>query len=276
VGKEPTPDSEIARKFCHDQVHSAIFLAMARFARVVVVDVPHHVTQRGNARQLILSNDADRVAYLELLRQYSALHGLSLLGYCLMSNHVHMIAVPRTAEALAQTLKQTHGRYAAYWNARNSSSGHVWQGRFYSCPLDETHLWRALRYVELNPVRAAMVSAAEQWRWSSAAAHCGAVAPDTLMEMERWQKRWTVAEWRAHLAAGETSTDVTALRQYTHTGRPLGSAEFVAALEHSTLRPLVPRGNWGQTGHSPFSWRTSSKTSHLSQSSEARRLFSSR
>jgi len=155
------------------QVLSAIFLAMARFARVVVVDVPHHVTQRGNARQIILSNDADRVAYLELLRQHSALHGLSLLGYCLMSNHVHMIAVPRTAEALAQTLKQTHGRYAAYWNARNSSSGHVWQGRFYSCPLDETHLWRALRYVELNPVRAAMVSAAEQWRWSSAAAHCG-------------------------------------------------------------------------------------------------------
>lgn len=130
---------------------------MARFARVVAVDVPHHVTQRGNARQVILSNDADRGAYLELLRQYSELHWLSVLGYCLMSNHVHLIVVPCSAEAMAQTLKQTHGRYASYWNARNSSSGHVWQGRFYSCPLDESHLWKALRYVELNPVRAGMV-----------------------------------------------------------------------------------------------------------------------
>lgn len=214
---------------------------MARFARVVVVDVPHHVTQRGNARQVILSDDADRFAYLELLRQYSELHRLSVLGYCLMSNHVHLIVVPRTAEALAQTLKHTHGRYASYWNARNSLNGHVWQGRFYSCPLDEIHLWRALRYVELNPVRAAMVTGAEQWPWSSAATHCGSGVPETLLEMERWRKRWTIAEWREHLAAGELPTDMTALRQYTHTGRPLGSAEFVAALERSTLRPLSPR-----------------------------------
>jgi putative transposase len=214
---------------------------MARFARVVVVDVPHHVTQRGNARQVILTDDASRVAYLELLRQYSDLHRLSVLGYCLMSNHVHLIVIPRSPGALAQALKHTHGRYAAYWNARNSSSGHVWQGRFYSCPLDETHLWRALRYVELNPVRAAMVAAAEQWRWSSAPAHCGAGASDGVLEMERWRQRWTIAEWREHLAAAESPADATTLRQYTHTGRPLGSAEFVAALEHSTLRALLPR-----------------------------------
>jgi len=214
---------------------------MARFARVVVVDVAHHVTQRGNARQVILSSDGDRVAYLELLRHYSELHGLALQGYCLMSNHVHLIAVPRAAEALAQALKQAHGRYASYWNARNSSSGHVWQGRFYSCPLGETHLWRALRYVELNPVRAGIVAEAAQWRWSSAAAHCGSGTPEALLEMERWRRRWTAAEWREHPAAGESSGDVAMVRQYTHTGRPLGSEEFVAELEHSTLRRLVPR-----------------------------------
>jgi putative transposase len=214
---------------------------MARFPRVVVVDVPHHVTQRGNARQIILSDNADRVAYLELLRHYSELHCLSLLGYCLMSNHVHLIVVPRTAEALAQTLKHTHGRDASYWNGRNGSSGHAWQGRFYSCPLDETHLWRALRYVELNPVRAAMATGGEQWRWSSAAVHCGAGAADIPLEMERWRKRWTMAEWREYLADGESPADAKTLRQYTHTGRPLGSAEFVADLERSTLRALIPR-----------------------------------
>jgi putative transposase len=214
---------------------------MARFARVVVVDVPHHVTQRGNAQQVILSDDADRVAYLELLRHYSELHRLSLLGYCLMSNHVHLIVIPHTAEALAQTLKHTHGRYASYWNGRNGSSGHVWQGRFYSCPLDENRLWRALRYVELNPVRAVMTRAAEQWQWSSAAAHCGVGAANTLLEMERWRRRWTIAEWRQHLVDGESSADAKTLRQYTHTGRPLGSAAFVADLERSTLRPLMAR-----------------------------------
>jgi len=214
---------------------------MGRFARVVVVDVPHHVTQRGNARQVILAGDEDRVAYLQLLRHYAALHRLSLMGYCLMSNHVHLIVVPGSPEALAQTLKHAHGRYASYWNTRNSSTGHVWQGRFYSCPLGETHLWEALRYVEMNPVRAGMVAAAEHWRWSSAAAHCGSGAADNWLEMERLRKRWTVAEWRDHLVAGESPAGIAALRQYTHTGRPLGSAEFVEALERSALRPLAAR-----------------------------------
>ncbi len=91
---------------------------MARLPRVVVADVAHHVTQRGNARQVIVDSDTDRLTYLELLHQHCELYHLSLLGYCLMSNHVHLIVVPRTAHSLAQTLKHTHGRYAAYWNGR--------------------------------------------------------------------------------------------------------------------------------------------------------------
>ncbi len=214
---------------------------MARFARVVVVDVPHHVTQRGNARQVILGSDPDRATYLALLRQYSDLHGLSLLGYCLMSNHVHLIAVPHCSAALAQTLKQAHGRYASYWNARQSSSGHVWQGRFYSCPLGDSHLWSALRYVERNPVRAGMVATADEWGWSSARVHCGTKAPDAMLEMERWRKRWRAAEWAEFLATAESTDEGAELRKCTHTGRPLGTAEFVAALEKSALRPLAAR-----------------------------------
>ncbi len=214
---------------------------MARLPRVVVADVPHHVTQRGNARQVIFRSDSYRFIYLELLRQHGELYGLSLLGYCLLSNHVHLIVIPRTAHSLAQALKHTHGRYAAYRNACQSSSGHVWQGRFYSCPLDGPHLWTALRYVELNPVRAGMVEAAAQWRWSSAAAHCAADTAETWLELELWQKHWTVADWAGYLAAGESAAEAAALRQFTHTGRPLGSATFVAELEQSTLRLLTPR-----------------------------------
>jgi putative transposase len=130
---------------------------MARFARVIAVNVAHHVTQRGNARQSILNSDSDREVYLDLLRESMARHDAALIGYCLMSNHVHLVMVPRQADALAKTLKHTHGQYAAYWNAKFRSSGHVWQGRYYSCPLDRPHLWEALRYTELNPVRAGLV-----------------------------------------------------------------------------------------------------------------------
>ena len=214
---------------------------MARFARVVVVDVAHHVTQRGNARQVILVSDADRIAYLKLLSEYSTLYGLSLLGYCLMSNHVHLIAVPHAPSALAQSLKQAHGRYASYWNAKQSSTGHVWQGRYFSCPLDDAHLWAALRYVELNPVRAGMVERAECWAWSSAAAHCGFARPDAMLEMQRWGSRWNAHEWRDFLAPAGSALELSKLRHSTHTGRPLGSPEFVAALEQSTSRILAPR-----------------------------------
>ena len=101
---------------------------------------------------------------------------------------------------------------------------------------------RALRYVELNPVRAGMVSEARLWRWSSAGAHCGLGATNGfLVEMEDWRKRWTVAEWRHYMGAGEAQSDLCALRQCTHTGRPLGSAEFVTGLEATMMRPLVPR-----------------------------------
>jgi REP element-mobilizing transposase RayT len=157
---------------------------MARLVHIVAVNVPHHLTQRGNARQVILNSDAERSVYLELLQKYVELYQLSLLGYCLMSNHVHLLAVPHEEGALAMPLKQTHGRYASYWNATHKSSGHVWQGRFYSCPLDGAHLWIALRYAELNPVRAKLVGEASAWPWSSAAVHCQERETPTRLDLE--------------------------------------------------------------------------------------------
>jgi putative transposase len=213
---------------------------MTRFARVVASGVPHHITQRGNARQFILDCEADRKVYMELLWQCLEMHQLALLGYCLMSNHVHLLIVPTKADALGRALKDTHGRYAAYWNATRHSSGHVWQGRFYSCPLDEPHLWQALRYTELNPVRAGLVADAKGWDWSSARVHQG-LAADEHLAMDLWQARWSVAEWRAYLASGESDAGLTAIRQCTHSGRPLGEAEFIRALEHETHRSLTPQ-----------------------------------
>jgi putative transposase len=214
---------------------------MARLARLSIVNVPHHVTQRGNARQFILATDAERGVYLDLLRKYVELYALSLLGYCLMSNHVHLVVIPRTSDALATAMKQTHGRYAAYWNALHGSSGHVWQGRFYSCPLDFDHLWIALRYVELNPLRAGLAPRAEMWPWSSALAHTGCGESDSFVEMELWKKRWSAESWKEYLSAGGTESETKALRKCTHTGRPLGGPAFVQSLEETAQRRLVPQ-----------------------------------
>jgi putative transposase len=199
---------------------------MARLARVVAVGVPHHITQRGNARQFILACDADRSVYLGLLRQSIALHGVELIGYCLMSNHVHLIAVPQKADVLGVALRNAHGRYAAYWNASHHSTGHVWQQRYYSCPLDEPHLWEALRYTE-------------RWEWSSAAAHCNGSSGNELLAMGMWRRRWPDRSWREYLDAGQGESNLAMIRRYTHTGRPLGGAEFVRALEGETKRLLA-------------------------------------
>ena len=99
-----------------------------------------------------------------------------------MSNHIHLIVVPGTVHSIARALKDAHGRYAAYFNARYLSSGHVWQGRYYSCPLDPAHLWAALRYTERNPVRAGLVADPEDYRWSSARLHCGTVDTDSFVD----------------------------------------------------------------------------------------------
>jgi putative transposase len=119
---------------------------------VVVVDAAHHVTQGGNG--FILATDSERMVYPDSLGQAVKLHGVAVVGYCLMSNHVHGVVIPHRVEDLAETFKQVHGRYASYRNVAHAGSGHVWQGRFCSCPLDAGHLWVALRYAELNPVRA--------------------------------------------------------------------------------------------------------------------------
>jgi putative transposase len=169
---------------------------------------------------------------LDLLGAACRHHRLSLLGYCLMSNHVHLIVIPRKTESLPFALRHVHGRYAAYFNAWQSSSGHVWQGRYYSCPLDEAHLWAALRYAELNPVRARMVDRPCDYPWSSAAAHAG-LRQDAELETDVFHQQWTSTDWLSYLGRAETPAENETIRKYTHTGRPLGTSEFVERPETS-------------------------------------------
>lgn len=208
---------------------------MPRRARVVVPGLPHHVTQRGNRRQETFFRDDDYRVYLDLMREQCARLGVRVWAYCLMTNHVHLICVPETAEALAGAIGAAHRRYTRHVNFREGWRGFLWQGRFASFPMDERYLLAAARYVELNPVRARMVTRPEDYPWSSARAHM-AGRDDGLVDVSAMLER--VADWRAFLDGGLDLEDRDALRHHERTGRPLGDTAFVKRLEALLHRPL--------------------------------------
>ena len=207
-------------------------------ARVVVPELAHHVTQRGNARREVFFGPQDRQVYLGLLQEYSAYHALRILGYCLMTNHVHLVVVPEHEKSLGRTLREVHGRYARYRNAVERGSGHLWQNRYYSCAFEGVRLASVMRYVELNPVRAGIVKSAGDFAWSSAAVHLGGSDALRLLDVETWQREWSSQEWSQWLREG--AEEVAAIREATHSGRVLGSEWFVAELERKLERPLAP------------------------------------
>ena len=214
---------------------------MARLARVVVPGYPHHITQRGNRRLPTFFCEEDYEAYLALVAEHCAVCGVEIWAYCLMPNHVHLIAVPKTKRALARAIGEAHRRYTRRINFREGWRGYLWQGRFASFVMDEPHLLAAARYVERNPVRAHLVRRPWRWRWSSAAAHVagkddGLVRAQPLLGL--------VNDWRRFVMTEADQAEVQAIRRHGRTGRPLGDTGFVLRLEKRLRRRLLP----GQPG----------------------------
>lgn len=212
---------------------------MPRLARTVYPGVPHHVTQRGNRRDDVFFSDEDRHTYLAWLKDYAEQHRVEILAYCLMSNHVHLVAVPAGEDGLHRVLKPLHMRYAQRVNRANNWAGHLWQGRFLSSALDEAYLWAAIRYVERNPVRAKLARKAETYLWSSAGAHCGLRADPVLSTKPAWRRRLAgIDDWSAWLAEGDEPDELTVLRRNVNKGLPCGSERFIRKLETLAGRPL--------------------------------------
>ena len=215
---------------------------MPRLARNVFPGVPHHITQRGNRREDVFFTDDDRHAYLNWLKEYSQQHQVDILANCLMTNHIHLVVVPNTEEGLNRMLKTLHLRYAQHINREKGWKGHLWQGRYFSSPLDDAYLWAAIRYVERNPVRAKMVRIAERYPWSSAAVHCGLREDSVLTQKLKWKKLFDQrSDWSAWLAEGEDANQLSVLRRNIDKGLPCGSERFIKKLERLTGRVLQYR-----------------------------------
>ncbi len=212
--------------------------AMARLARVVVPNLPHLVTQRGNGRARVFFSDDDCAYYLALLKSACAAARVRVLGYVLMPSHVHLILAPRDRDGLRKALSAVHRAYAGRLNARRKKTGHFWQGRFGCVAMDNDHALSALRYVLMNPVRARLCAKPEQWWWSSAKAYLKA-RDDGLTETAFL--RGLCPDFKTLLAKSpEHEMAEMHLRRAETIGRPLGSAAFLDKLERKLNRPLKP------------------------------------
>jgi putative transposase len=216
---------------------------MPRIARVVAVGFPHHITQRGNYRGPVFINDDDRVKYLSLLQFESARYGLDILVYCLMPNHIHVIGVPQASDSMARVFKYVNMKYAQYFHRRTKrGTGHLWQGRFFSCVMDEAYLVACARYIERNPVRAKMVKTPCGFPWSSARIHSGLEQHDPLSVLKLFDfVGITKSHWLEFSEAKDDPVQITALKEHTIKGRPLGGDSFVSRLEQKLGRFLRPK-----------------------------------
>lgn len=215
---------------------------MPRSARIVIPGLAHHVTQRGARRAHVFFRPEDRVKYLKLLKFYADRFGVQVAAYCLMTNHVHLVLVPLSHAALSRTLSVTHMRYAQFINTREGWSGHLWQERFYSCPLDGGYFLTAVRYTERNPVAAGMVRNAWDYPWSSASSHCG-LRDDALISKspEIGGLKSTITNWQAWLSEVDSAPRLSRLRECTARDLPCGSEPFLDQLEENLKRPVRPR-----------------------------------
>ena len=206
--------------------------------RVVAPGLPHHVTQRGNRRMQTFFGEEDYRYYRTLMAEWCGRCDVDVWAYCLMPNHVHMVLAPQSAKGLHHAVSEAHRRYTRYINSREGWRGHLWEGRFGSFVMDEPHLLVAMRYIELNPVRAGLVLRAEEYPWSSARAHLLG-QDDGWVHVEPMLS--TVADWTAYLARDLDEQELSVLRRHERTGRPLGGPGFIEHLETQLGRFLRKR-----------------------------------
>ncbi|MEK6564481.1 MAG: transposase [Candidatus Omnitrophota bacterium] len=201
---------------------------MPRIARVVAADYPHHIIQRGNNRQLVFFDDADRQLYLKLLRKYSLECGCRVKAYCLMDNHVHLLLVPLEGVALAKTMQKLSLTFTQHINKKYKRTGRLWECRFHSCLVDkDVYLWAVCKYIERNPVRAGIVVYPQEYSWSSA----------RISTALNCQNNWVEPVWKDYLGSreeyakflnqAELEKELEEMQKAVFSGKPIGTEQFL-------------------------------------------------
>ncbi len=219
---------------------------MARLPRYFVPNQPLHIIQRGNNREPIFAGEDDYRYYLDCLDAAAQREGLAIHAYIFMTNHVHLLATPRTGTSLSRTLQSVGRRYVQYFNYTYDRTGTLWEGRYKATPIDsEQYLLTCMRYIELNPVRAGMVDHPGEYPWSSYPANAQG-KEDTLITPHSLYRRLgrtdneRQAAYRQLFRAQLSKSDIEAIREATNKAWALGNDRFKAKIETLTGRRTAP------------------------------------
>ena len=210
---------------------------MPRLGRTILPYYPHHIVQRGHNRQVVFAESRDFERYLETLWEFKDVYGVKVYAYCLMTNHVHLLLAPETAAGLGQLMKRLAGRQTRYHNVLEGRSGTLWESRYKSSPVDtDEYLLACARYIELNPVRARMVAAPEQYRWSSCRYRFGDVSCEWLdndpcylaLGLTQAQRQ---KQYRQFLHAAIPDGEWNLIREAVQRGQLTGNQRFIDEVE---------------------------------------------
>lgn len=214
---------------------------MPRIARIIGIGLPHHVVQRGNNKEIVFIERRDYEKYLFLLKDYSQEKKLSIIAYCLMPNHVHLLVRPLEEKSLPKMMQCVSLCYTQYFNKSKGRSGRLWESRYYSTTIDEDrYLWAVSKYIEVNPVRASIVEKPEDYPYSSAKAHIlGKLDP--LLNEDLFTKI-NINEYRKFIQIEDERHIKDEIRSHTRSGKPLGDSGLLKILSEKfgynlTFRP---------------------------------------
>jgi putative transposase len=221
---------------------------MPRRPRLELPGVPLHFTHRGVNRAATFLDEEDFSAYRQLLGEVLVGHGIGLHAYVLMTNHVHLLLTPLTAGSLSAAMCQLGRRYVPAFNRRHGRTGTLWEGRFKSCLVDsDRYVLTVQRYIELNPVRAAMAEMPEAYSWSSARGSLGLVA-DPLLSFHPVYlalgdgQHARASAYREWMDQGIDQEEMHSIRLHLQQERALGHPRFQAMVEKTLNRPVAVRG----------------------------------
>lgn len=211
---------------------------MARQARIVIPDTPHHVTQRGNRGEKVFFQKEDFQTYLDILTEQTNRFKVSLLSYCLMPNQIHLIAIPEEERYMARAIGETHRRYSCIINERNDWRGHLFQDRFFSYPMDEQNTLRAARFIETLPVTIGIAPKPENYLWSSAKSRIK-VAENSILKPFR--SFHVIHNWADYLERPMDPNELKTIQLHLQTGRPRGGDIFLDSIEERIGRKVRPQ-----------------------------------
>ena len=215
---------------------------MARLQRANPVDLPVHILHRGNNRQACFKNNVDYTAFLWWLREYSEKYMVEIHSWALMENHYHLLCTPKAEHALSRMVQALGRQYVRYFNGQNQRTGTLWEGRYRSCIVKpESFLLDVYRYIELNPVRAALASNPEEYSWSSykinASGKSSALCKPHAEYLKLGETKSDCAEnYKLKCEIGLENNRLKEIRKCINKGLAFGDEEFKIEVEKMTGR----------------------------------------